>query len=175
MFDLKRLKELLKSIYKLDDKYLMPITNNWFLPDGNIADVTKTYIGYRIMSKRTISYDSVDNQRKSYIKISFRLSFIGKNAEQLSDQIHFWKDQEDILKILDSYHLKLDCSDMCSYTYPTQMLKYEMAWIFDLTVKADYLEELKLQEQSRNRKKLKHRFMSLLTDIIVCSNGNKRG
>ena len=62
MFDLKRLKELLKSIYKLDDKYLMPITTNWYVPAGNIVDETKTYIGYRIISKRTISYDSVDNQ-----------------------------------------------------------------------------------------------------------------
>jgi len=152
MFDIEQLKNLLKSIYKLADEYFIPITTNWYTPAGNIPDETKTYIGYRIISKRKVTYDSIDTQRKSYIKIFFRLSFIGKNAEQLSDQIHFWEDQEEVLKIIDSYHLKFDYNNMTSYTYPTQMLKNNMAWIYDLSVYFDYLEELKLQEQIRNKK-----------------------
>ena len=154
MLDSKTLRLIIKSIFNIDDDYIVPIINNWFLPQVNLDKKTGTYIGYRILSKRYSYADSSSNiLKKDSIKVAFRLTFIGYNAEKLADQIHFWRDQKSVNKLFDSYKLKLNYSDMTSFTYPIKSENYPIAWIFDLSVLSDYFEDLKLQSPNKRLKK----------------------
>jgi hypothetical protein len=95
MLDTKTLRLIVKSIFNIDDDYIVPIINNWFLPQVNLDEEPGTYIGYRILSKRYSYADSSSiNLKKDSIKVAFRLTFIGSNTEQLADQIYFWKIHE---------------------------------------------------------------------------------
>ena len=52
MLDSKSLRDILKEIYGIEDKYLVPISTNWFIPTTDPEDKVGTWIGYRILSKR---------------------------------------------------------------------------------------------------------------------------
>ena len=155
MLDSKTLRLIIKSIFNIDDDYIVPITSNWFVPDVNLDTNPGTYIGYRIMSKRNVFAENSNNNLKiDSIKVCFRLTFIGSDAEQLADQIYFWKDQKTVKKIFDSYKLRFNYSDMVSFSYPIKFKNFDMSWIFDLSVFSDYLEDLKIQYPNKRLKKL---------------------
>lgn len=155
MLDSKTLRLIIKSIFNIDDDYIVPITSNWFVPDVNLDTNPGTYIGYRIISKRIVHTESSNNNLKiDSIKVFFRLTFIGSNAEQLADQIYFWQDQKTVKKVFDSYKLRFNYSQIDSYSYPIKSRNFEMSWVFDLSVFSDYLEDLKLQYPNKRLKKL---------------------
>ena len=54
MLDSKSLRSVLKEIFGIEDKYLVPISTNWFLPTVDPEDKVGTWIGYRIQSKKPI-------------------------------------------------------------------------------------------------------------------------
>ena len=90
MLNAKKLREILKEIYGIEDKYLVPISTNWFLPTTDPEDKKHTWIGYRILSKKPYIRTSQRGRDKvKDIKVNFRLTFVGPQAEELADQTSF--------------------------------------------------------------------------------------
>ena len=46
---------------------------------------SRTYIGYRILNKTAV------DSEKTVMKVDFRITVFGGNAEKIADTIHFWK------------------------------------------------------------------------------------
>lgn len=44
------LKEILKTLFSIDDEHLLPITTNWFVPEIK-SGTNEDTIGYRVQSK----------------------------------------------------------------------------------------------------------------------------
>lgn len=132
MLDSKTLHLLIKEIYNLKDRQILPITQTWFLPNIKFDSEHETIIGYRIVSKQ-IAKNHVSEKLKNnnILKVSFRLTFLGKNAEDLCTQILFWNYNYEIKSILDKYNIELACNENMMFSYPIQG-KNETAWIFDI-------------------------------------------
>lgn len=144
MLTLQILHQIIKEIYALDDKYIVPISSNWFVPNVELDSEPATYIGYRILHKKMIASGS--SEKTEHMDTRFRLTFIGKNAEFLSDQIHFWNYDSKICKIFASHNLKVVFDS--SFSYPMQN---EMCWIADFDAYSDFSEDLKLYNQNKKR------------------------
>ena len=79
------LKEILKTLFSIDDEHLVPITTNWFVPRIKPGTNEDT-IGYRIQSK------SIREEKgRKYLRTNFRLSFVGEHAEELSQEVLLWQ------------------------------------------------------------------------------------
>lgn len=157
------LRQLIKDIYNLEDEFIIPISSNWFLPDVNLIEKPGTYIGYRIISKKNrFAEDNDDKQSLDSIKVSFRLCFIGIQAEELVDQIHFWKVNHNIQKLFASYKLILNYSDMTIFSYPMRIENSpaETVWICDMSCCSNFYQDLK--QINTNTKRL-----SLFKKIIT--------
>ena len=139
MLDSNTLRQIIKEIYQFDDDFIVPITTNWFVPDINLNEKPGTYIGYRILSKK--NYFAANKEDE--LKVSFRLTFIGENAEQMADKVHFWKDMKEVKKIFEKYKVQMDYSDLVAFTYPEKQNKSEMSWILDMSCYSDYGQDLK--------------------------------
>lgn len=75
------LKKVLKTLFSIDDEHLLPITTNWFVPEIKPGTDEDT-IGYRIQSK------SIREEKgRKFLRTSFRLSFVGEHAEELSQEV----------------------------------------------------------------------------------------
>ncbi|MBQ0003924.1 MAG: hypothetical protein KBT21_10375 [Treponema sp.] len=114
MLNTEALKQILSTIFKIDDDHIVPITTNWFVPDVKLDGTD--YIGYRIISKTPcykqtgsiLDKQAEKNKNPEQIKISFRLSFVGEHAESLSEKILTWGNNKQIKKLFDSVNSKLD-------------------------------------------------------------------
>lgn len=160
MLDTATLRKIIKEIYNLDDDCIKTISTNWFIPEIP-TDNPEIIIGYRITSKRKISAEnSFNKERRDCIESSFRLSFVGEKAEQFADQIHFWQDNKDVIKIFDKYKIKINFHNMTNFTYPIKDGICEVAWIFDMSACSDYHSDLKLTKA--NQKSLKDTIRSLI-------------
>lgn len=141
MLDANSLRNVLKEIFGIEDKYLVPISTNWFLPTVDPSDTTNTWIGYRIQSKKPTSraYQSGVEYVKP-IKVNFRLSFVGKNAEALADQVLLWEDRTDVTKAFESIKAQINYNDRQSFSYPVRNGGFndELCWIVDLSVQTFY-------------------------------------
>ncbi|MBR5966203.1 MAG: hypothetical protein IK015_08840 [Treponema sp.] len=146
MLNLKTLRIILKEIFELDDEHIVPITANWFVPSVNLKEEDEIYLGYRIISKKQFSLKDDENAGPDFIKVYFRLSFLGRNSEQFAEQIYFWKDNDKVKNVFASFDLELNFNDISSFTYPisSSVKNGEMSWIFDMSAMSDYEKELKL-------------------------------
>ena len=91
MLDAKILREALKEIYGVDDKYLVPISTNWFLPTTDPEDKVHTWIGYRILSKKPyVRAAQRGRDMVKDIKVSFRITFVGPQAEELEEILDYF-------------------------------------------------------------------------------------
>lgn len=147
MLDSKTLRQIIKEIFQFDDDFIVPISSNWFLPDINLDENPGTYIGYRILSKKNYSSDNKEDE----LKVSFRLTFVGENAEQMADRVHFWKDMKEVQKVFSKYKIQFNYSDLVSFTYPVRYNNCEMSWILDMSCYSDYLQDLKLINSDNKR------------------------
>ena len=141
MLNASSLRSVLKDIYGVEDKYLVPISTNWFIPTIDSEDKISTWIGYRIISKRPMlrAYQSGRNVVKP-IKVSFRLTFVGPQAEELADQVLVWEDRTDVTKAFAKQQAEINYTDRTSFTYPVRNGGFNdsMAWIVDLTAQTFY-------------------------------------
>lgn len=141
MLNSTTLRSVLKEIFGIEDKYLVPISTNWFLPTVDPEDTGNTWIGYRIQSKKptTRAYQSTDTMVKP-VKVSFRLSFVGKNAEALADQVLLWEDRTDVTNAFSAVKAQINYQDRTSFTYPVRNGGFndELCWIVDLTAQTFY-------------------------------------
>lgn len=141
MLDASTLRSILKEIYGVEDKYIVPISTNWFLPTVDPEDKVGTWIGYRIQSKKPImrAYQSGVMYEKP-IKVNFRLSFIGPQAEELADQVLLWEDRSDVTKAFESAKAQINYTDRQSFSYPVRNGGFndELCWIVDLSAQTFY-------------------------------------
>ncbi len=55
-----------------------------------------------------------------------------------------------VVKIFEKYKVQMDFNDIQSFTYPMRNeFECDMAWVFDICVKTDYQEDLKLIKAER--------------------------
>lgn len=162
MLDSKTLRQIIKEIYQLDDDFIVPISSNWFVPEVKLDEKPGTYIGYRIVSKKNYFSTSEADE----LKVSFRLTFIGENAEKLADNVHFWKDMKEVQKVFLKYKIQLNYSDCVSFTYPLKNDKSEMSWIIDMSCYSDYIQDLKLIKSDTKR-------LSILKKLITKRQSNE--
>ena len=141
MLNASSLRSVLKDIYGVEDKYLVPISTNWFIPTIDPEDKIGTWIGYRIISKKPVlrAYQSGRNMVKS-IKVSFRITFVGPDAEKLADQVLLWEDRTDVTEAFAKQQAEVNYTDRTSFTYPVRNGGFNdsMAWIVDLTAQTFY-------------------------------------
>lgn len=141
MINATTLRDTLKTIFGIDDKYLVPISTNWFVPTVDPDDKTNTWIGYRILSKspKVRAYQSGPIMVKP-IKVRFRISFVGKNAEELADQILLWEDRKDVREAFEKIKAQINYDDRQSFSYPIRNGGFndELCWIVDLSAQTFY-------------------------------------
>lgn len=141
MLNASSLRSILKDIYGVEDKYLVPISTNWFIPTIDPEDKIGTWIGYRIISKKPVlrAYQSGKNMVKS-IKVSFRITFVGPDAEKLADQVLLWEDRTDVTEAFAKQQAEVNYTDRTSFTYPVRNGGFNdsMAWVVDLTAQTFY-------------------------------------
>lgn len=146
MLNAKTLRTVLKEIYGVEDKYLVPISTNWFVPTVDPEDKVSTWIGYRIISKRPyVRGYQPDNYFNKPVKVSFRLTFVGPQAEELADQVLLWEDRTDVQKAFEKANAQINYTDRTSFTYPVRNGGYndEMCWIVDLSAQTTYIVDTK--------------------------------
>lgn len=141
MLDAVALRDILKIIYAVDDKYLVPISTNWFVPTIDPEDKIGTWIGYRIISKKP--YARAYQKYKTMVvptKVSFRLTFVGPEAEKLCDQTMAWDVRTDVVKAFEKYQAQINYVDRSAFTYPTRNAGFNdcMSWIVDMSAQTFY-------------------------------------
>lgn len=146
MLNAKILRETLKAIYGIEDKYLVPISTNWFLPTTDPDDKVHTWIGYRILSKKPyVRAAQHGRDMTKQLKVTFRLTFVGPQAEELADQTLLWEDREDVTVEFEKSSTQLNYIDRTAFTYPVRNSGYndDMAWIVDMPAQTSYIVDTK--------------------------------
>lgn len=141
MLNATTLRSVLKEIFGIDDKHLVPISTNWFLPTVDPEDKAGTWIGYRIQSKKpTMRAYQRGIMYEKPIKVNFRLSFVGRQAEELADQVLMWEDRKDVTKAFESVKAQINYVDRQSFSYPVRNGGFndELCWIVDLSAQTFY-------------------------------------
>lgn len=141
MLNSKGLRTILKEIYGVDDKYLVPISTNWYVPTVDPDDKIGTWIGYRVISKKPIvrAYQS-GTHMVSDIRVPFRISFVGPQAEELADQTLLWDVRTDVIEAFARQKAQVNYTDRTMFSYPVRQggMNDELAWIVDLSVQTFY-------------------------------------
>lgn len=141
MLNATTLRSVLKEIFGIEDKYLVPISTNWFLPTVDPEDKVGTWIGYRIQSKKpTMRAYQQGIMYEKPIKVNFRLSFVGRQAEELADQVLMWEDRKDVTTAFESVKAQINYVDRRSFSYPIRNGGFndELCWIVDLSAQTFY-------------------------------------
>lgn len=136
MLDSKSLRDILKEIYGIEDKYLVPISTNWFIPTIDPEDKIGTWIGYRILSKKPYARAYQIGLCYSVpLKVNFRLSFVGPQAEKLADQTMIWENRTDVIKAFEKVQAQINYTDRTSFTYPVRNGGFNdsLSWIVDMS------------------------------------------
>lgn len=141
MLDTASLRDILKIIYEVDDKYLVPISTNWFVPTVDPEDKIGTWIGYRIISKKgyTRAYQNGKHMVQP-IKVAFRLTFVGPQAEELCDSTLLWDVRTDVIEAFEKYQAQINYTERSAFTYPTRNAGFNdcMSWIVDMSAQTFY-------------------------------------
>ena len=141
MIDSDSLRLVLKDIFGIEDKYLVPISTDWFLPTVDPEDKTSSWIGYRILDKKPYAraWQGGVIMNKP-LKIHFRLTFMGPQAEALSDQTLLWEDRDDVRIAFEKYQAQINYQDRTSFSYPVRNGGFndELAWIVDMSLQTSY-------------------------------------
>ena len=141
MLDAQTLRATLKEIFGIDDKYLVPISTNWFLPTTDPQDKVHTWIGYRILSKKPYARAAqYGRDMVKPVKVSFRITFVGPDAEKLADQLLLWEDRTDVTEAFEKTQSQINYTDRVSFSYPVRNGGYndDLAWIVDLSAQTSY-------------------------------------
>ena len=141
MLDSASLRATLKEIFGIEDKYLVPISTNWFLPTTGPQDKVNTWIGYRILNKKPYTRAAQRGREMvKDLKVSFRITFVGPQAEALADQVLLWEDRTDVTEAFEKTASQINYTDRTSFTYPVRNGGYndDLAWIVDLSAQTSY-------------------------------------
>ena len=145
MLNTKTLRTTLKEIFGVDDKHLVPLDSGWYVPTYDKNDTVGTWIGYRIMSKkpnvRTFTGHNGEGPTKiKSVKVTFRVSFIGPQAEELCDQTLLWDDRADVTTAFENQSAQINYTDRQIFSYPVKNggLNDNLCWCVDLSAMTFY-------------------------------------
>lgn len=148
MLDAEILRNILKDIYGVEDKFLVPISTNWFVPTVDPDEKIGTFIGYRVISKEPLirAYQKDVHMVKS-VRVSFRLTFVGPQAEQFADQTLLWDERTDVIKAFEKYKAQINYKSRTSFSYPVRNGGFNdsLAWIVDMSAQTFYEADTKQQ------------------------------
>lgn len=154
MITAQTLRTALKEIFGVKDKYIVPISTNWFIPTVDPLEKTGSWIGYRILSKepqiRGINYG---NTFSKAIKVRFRISFVGPQAEEFADQTILWEDRKDVTEIFERVmNAQINYTDRVSFSYPIRNGGFndELCWVVDFIAQTFYEVEIKRVPEERH-------------------------
>ena len=146
MINATTLRAILKEIYGVEDKYIVPISTDEFLPTTDPEDKIGTWIGYRIIDKKPYAraYTGMNkgsNLIHKPVKVSFRITFTGPQAEEFADQTLLWEDRSDVSEIFAKYSAQINYQDRKSFSYPVRNGGFNdsLAWIVDLQCQTEYV------------------------------------
>lgn len=148
MLNATTLRTVLKTIYGVEDKFLVPISTNWFIPTIDPTERIGTWIGYRIIDKKPYARAWQDDlYMVTPLKVSFRLSFTGPRAEELADQTLLWEDRADVTKAFESIQTQVNYNSRVSFSYPVRNGGFNdsLSWIVDMTAQTTYEVDTKQQ------------------------------
>lgn len=136
MFKTSSLRQALLDIYGVEDKYLVPLNTDWFIPTTDPEDKVGTWIGYRILQKAPYAraYQSGVYFIRPF-RIKIRLSFVGPQAEDLADATMFWEDRTDVTQVFEKYKAQMMYNTRTQFSYPVRNSGYNdmQAWIVDIS------------------------------------------
>lgn len=141
MLDSNALRAALKEIYGIEDKYLVPLDSHWYVPTYDKNERVGTWIGYRILEVKPnvrAGYTGVSYEKS--VKLRFRLSFIGKQAEELALQTLLFDDRIDVQKIFAQSYTQLNYISREIMTYPVKEggLNTNLCWFTDIDCQSFY-------------------------------------
>lgn len=141
MLNSTTLRAALKEIFGIADKYLVPMDEGWYVPTYDSTDHISTWVGYRILSKRpnerTFRQDKVFARP---MQISFRISFVGPQAEELCDQTILWDDRDDVQQTFEKSQTQLNYKKRQIFSYPIKNggLNDNLCWCVDFDAQSFY-------------------------------------
>lgn len=146
MINSQTLRQALKDIYGVEDKYLVPMDTGWYVPTFDTNDKVGTWIGYRILSvKPNVRAGYQGDAYCKSIKCRFRLSFVGKQAEELAMQTLAFDDRKDVIEAFEKCQTQLNYIARELLTYPIREsgLNDSLCWFVDFDCQSFYNVEWK--------------------------------
>ena len=143
MLDSVKLKSVLKEIFDVNDKYLVPINQGWLLPTIDKDDKVGTWIGYRIMTKDTRVRSNIpDAHVELPVIVTFRLTFVGPQAEALAEQTILWDSRDDVKQAFAKENAQLfyEPRRISSYALRNSGFNDYLIWYVDMSVVTTYGE-----------------------------------
>lgn len=152
MLNAETLRSTLKEIFGVEDKYLVPLDEGWYVPTYDKSDKIGTWIGYRILSKKPNVRGYQDSiagtqQRLKPIKVTFRISFVGPQAEELADMTLLWDDRQDVQEAFGKQNAQLNYIRRQQFSYPIKNggLNDNLCWCVDFEAQTFYVTEFKYE------------------------------
>ena len=143
MLDSDKLRSVLKEIFDINDKYLVPINQGWLLPTIDKDDKVGTWIGYRIMAKDTRVRSNIpDAHVELPVVVRFRLTFVGPQAEALAEQTILWDSRDDVRQAFAKENAQLfyEPRRISSYALRNSGFNDYLIWYVDMSVVTTYGE-----------------------------------
>jgi len=141
------LKECLVSIFFNNnsefEKYVVPIKDDWYLPVESIDNLKETWIGYSVMSHRALQPATKHGSiLLRSVKTSFRITFVGQQAEEIANSTFLWEYKEDVNKIfLEKMFAQLNHDEQSHYS---KIIKNDdqcglIMWFVDMSANSFYI------------------------------------
>lgn len=148
MLNASTLRAALKDIYGVEDRYLVPLSKGWYVPTYDKNDLVGTWIGYRVSSKQPYARGYSQNETTWIrpIKTSFRVSFVGPQAEDLADQTLLWDERTDVQEAFEKHclaQLNYNARQMFSYPVKEGGLNDGLCWCVDFSAQTFYTTTVK--------------------------------
>lgn len=143
MINSATLHKLLKEIYGVDDKYIIPLNESEWVPTVK-DDTVETWLGYRMLSIQPYARAYTEDH---YVVIpiasEFRVTFIGEQAEEFACHTMFWDIRRDVVKAFEKYQIQLNYKGRKIYTRPVKEegLDDRMCWVVEFSCQTYYVED----------------------------------
>lgn len=149
MLDSHALRRALKEIYGVEDRYLVPLDYGWYVPTYDKEDKVGTWIGYRILVvKPNVRAGYTGSSYNKSVKVKFRLSFVGKQAEELALQTLLFDDRLDVVQAFEKSQTQLNYTSREILTYPVKEggLNDSLVWFTDVDCQSFYFADVKYKD-----------------------------
>jgi hypothetical protein len=165
--DQTNLRIILKNIFQVDEKYIIPLQGNWFNPQNILSKNEKpsTWIAFRIRSNKpttepfsslelvTINEQVVKQNWVNQYKIAIiDLQFVGSKAEKLANGISLWIKRTDVKEQFETVKGKLMSDELSVIpkdffqeglnsiiSYNVQIKIY---WLYEILTTQEVVEEI---------------------------------